>query len=119
METLLELERDGWRALSHGTAAAFYDVYLTEDALMVLPGIGAIGRAAIIQSMASAPPWASFAIEEPRVAILDATNAVLVYRARAQRADQPEYRAFMSTAYTYRAEGWRIAFHQQTVIETQ
>jgi hypothetical protein len=62
---------------------------------------------------------ASFAIDEPRVIGLDATSAVLVYRATAQRAGEPEYRALMSTTYTHRAEGWRIACHQQTAIEAR
>ena len=86
---------------------------------MVLPIVGLLDRSAAIASMAAAPAWASFALDEPRVIMLDETNAVLVYRATAQRSGEPKYRALMSTTYTHRPEGWRIVFHQQTVIETQ
>lgn len=118
-ETLLELERDGWRALSEGRGAAFYDQYLTDDALMALPVVGLLDRAAIVESMAAAPPWASFSIDKPQLAVLDEAGAVLVYRATARRTGEPEYHALMSTTYTKRPEGWRIAFHQQTVIEAR
>jgi hypothetical protein len=117
LDTLLALEREGWQALSGDNGTAFYDAHLIDDAAMVLPVVGLLDRAASIEAMAAAPQWASFAIDEPRVIALDETNAVLVYRATARRTDEPEYRALMSTTYTRHAEGWRIALHQQTVIE--
>ena len=43
---------------------------------------------------------------------------MVVYTATAQREDQPEYHAIMSTTYVLSDDEWLIAFHQQTPLMT-
>ena len=115
-QTLIDLERAGWEALSKpGEGARFYDEQLTEDALMVF-GFGLLDRAGAIEAMASAPPWSTFRIEEPRVVELGDGAAVLTYLATAQREGDEEYVGRTTSVYTRANGAWRMALHQQTPV---
>jgi hypothetical protein len=107
-----ELERRGWAALSGPDGAAFYQDAMAEEGLMVFPGM-VMDKATAIATIREVQPWARFAISEVRVAADD--NAALVtYRARAQRAGQPEYEAVMSSVYVRRGGRWLLLLHQQS-----
>ncbi len=110
---LLELEDQGWAALSSGKGAGFYEEHLAEDARMVFP-FGVMTRAGSVEAMRVAPPWSRYRIEDPTVAQLTPGSALLTYRAIAQRDGQQEYRAWMSSVYVLRDGRWKMAFHQQT-----
>ncbi len=114
-EQLVEMERQGWRALGNGTAAEFYADAMTDEAVMALP-IGLLDRKACIEAMAAAPPWSSHELSDFRVVSLAETSAMVVYSATAQREGQPPYRAIMSTIYVVKDDGWLITFHQQTPL---
>ncbi|PRY00963.1 DUF4440 domain-containing protein [Allonocardiopsis opalescens] len=112
---LLEREHAGWRALSAGTGAYYYDAELTDDAVMVLPfGVGVLERAESIAAMAAAPPWSAYAIERARALPLGPDGGLLVYAVAAERKGQPPYSAEITSGYRRTADGWRLAFHQQT-----
>jgi hypothetical protein len=113
---LIELEEQGWLALSStGEAAAeFYERVLDHTVVMLLPGGMVLDdRAAIVQSM-SAQPWSSFELDDLRVLQLTADHAVVTYSVVAQREGTSAYSALMSSVYVRRATGWKLAFHQQT-----
>jgi len=112
---LTTLEERGWQALSEGTGAEFYDAFLTDDAIMVLP-FGVLDRAAAIDAMRDAPPWTGHALSDVQVVRLGEAAAMLVYRATAQREGQPEYRALMSTTYERLEDEWLVKLHQQTPL---
>jgi hypothetical protein len=114
-EQVVGLERDGWRALSDGTAAEFYDAAMTDDAMMALPS-GLLDRKSCIEAMAAAPPWSTHELWDFRVVALSETSAMVVYHAEAQREGQPPYRAIMGTVYVLKHDGWRLTFHQQTPL---
>ncbi len=115
--TLLELEEQGRRALLSGGAARFYRKRLTEDALMVVPGM-IVDRATFLDALGDEPAWASFEIEEPRVVELTSSCAVVLYRAIGARPGQPRYVAWMSNVYVRRGSAWKLAYHQQTPFPT-
>lgn len=72
MQNLIDLEEQGWLALSvRGEASKkFYNSVLHDDAVMLFPGgILTDGKEKILKSLA-AQPWKSFQIEEPRVILL-------------------------------------------------
>ncbi len=118
LETLLELETRGWRALSSDAddAKAFYAGVLIDDAIMLLPGGMVLdGKAAILESF-DAQPWSTFEIEEPRLVPLGDGAAVLAYRVTATRAGSNAYRALISSAYHHEDGRWRLGFHQHTPI---
>lgn len=116
-EQLVELEIEGWEALCTESGADFYDAFLADEALMVFP-FGVLERDACIEAISSAPPWASYELEDVRVVVLNEESAAVVYMAIAQREGEPEYRALMSTTYVWREDEWLIACHQQTPLAT-
>ena len=111
----VELEHKGWQALSGENGAEFYDAFLADEAMMVLP-FGILDRDACVEAIAAAPPWLSFDLSDMRVVVLSDDSAMVVYKARAQREGLPEYRAVMNTTYVRRDGEWLIAFHQQTPL---
>ncbi len=117
-EELLQLEREGWEALSSSGEAAsrFYAENLAAHVLMLLPG-GMIleDREAIIESMGGAP-WTSFELADERVLRLGEGLAVVAYRATAQRGDAEPYSALFNSTYVREDDAWRLAVHQQTPI---
>jgi hypothetical protein len=110
---LLDLEEQGRQALLSGGAARFYKKRLTEDALMVVPGM-IVDRATFLAALGDEPAWASFEICEPRVVELTSNCAVVLYRAVGKRPGQPTYTAWMSNTYVRKGSSWLLAYHQQT-----
>lgn len=116
-ETLLELERESWDALSTDgtTAAAFYEGVLADEVLIVLPGgIALDDRQAVIDSMRG-PPWDHFELLDERVIELSDQAAAVIYRAIAHRSDQ-DYEAWFTSTYTRANSQWKLVLHQQTPV---
>jgi uncharacterized protein (TIGR02246 family) len=107
-----ELERRGWEALSGPDGAAFYDDAMADDGLMVFPGM-VMDKSTAIATIREVQPWATYELAEVRVAV-DANAALITYRAKAQRASQPEYEAVMSSVYVRRDGRWLLLLHQQS-----
>ena len=112
-DRLLELEEQGWQALSSADPIKFCDVWLADDAVMIVPGM-VIDRTTFLQAVAHEQPWASYLIEEPRVVQLTADSAALVYRVRARRDGQPEFAGLLTSVYVKRSGRWQLLLHQQT-----
>ena len=110
---LVVLEEQGAHALTSGKAAEFYRTCLTDDALMVVPGL-VVDRATFLEAAAGDASWLSFQVEEPRVVELTRDCAVVQYVGRGRRQGQPEYVALMSSIYVRRDGAWKLAYHQQT-----
>ena len=83
-ETLVELEEAGWKALSDGTGAQFYDAFLADEAMMALP-FGILERDVCVEAIAAAPAWATYELSDMRVVVLSDESAMVVYTAQAQR----------------------------------
>jgi len=75
---------------------------------------GVLAREAAIEAIKAAPPWEWFEITEPRVVELTDDSAVLVYNAVARRPGQQPYSAVISSTFLRAADGWKLAFHQQS-----
>ena len=117
IDLLLELEEQGWEALSSADPVQFCNEWLADDAVMIVPGM-VIDRATFLDAVAHEQPWVSHRIEEPRVVQLSNDSAALVYRVKAQRDDQPEFAALLTSIYVNRAGRWQLALHQQTPMPT-
>jgi hypothetical protein len=112
----IDLEHDGWKALSTDGHAvrAFYERVLDRHPLMLLPGgLRLEGQADILRSM-SGPPWTHVELEKPEAWELGQDVAVVVYGVVAQREDGSAYSAQVSSTYVRRADAWKLALHQQT-----
>ncbi len=114
---LLELEEQGWQALSSADCVQFCEQWLADDAVMIVPGM-VIDRATFLQAVAREPPWANHHIAEPKVVQLTDDSAALVYRVKAQRDGQPEFAGLVTSVYVKRAGRWQLALHQQTPMPT-
>ena len=115
MRELIELEEQGWRALSTAGDAGkkFYASVLREDAVMLFPGGMRIeGRERILESL-GAQPWESFRIEDPKVVHLTEESATVVYKSTARRKGSDPYTALISSTYV-RGTSWQLVVHQQT-----
>jgi uncharacterized protein DUF4440 len=110
---LIEAEREGWQALTTTEGADYYERHLAATALMCFPS-GVMTRPEALEAMRSARPWSSFEMIDPRVVELTSDSGVLVYQAVAKRADQPPYRALISSVYIRQDGRWLLAFHQQS-----
>jgi hypothetical protein len=106
------LERQGWDALSGPDGAAFYERVLADDGVMVFPGT-VMDRAAALEAIRTVEPWSRFSLSDIGV-VSEGPLGVVVYRARAQRGDAPEYEALMSSVYLLREGQWRLVLHQQS-----
>ena len=109
----MDLERRGWDALTAGQAGPDYPEHLTDDALLAFP-FGILTREQTIEAMESAPPSATYDLQDPQVIALTPDSGVVVYRVVAQRPEQPPYPATISSTFVRRSGSWRLAFHQQT-----
>jgi Domain of unknown function (DUF4440) len=118
MQNLIELEEQGWQALSSEgeTSKKFYGSILHNDAVMLFPGGMFIrGKEKILASLA-AQPWKSFQIEEPLVISLSESAGILTYRVTAQRESGNPYMALISSTYARSNGAWKLILHQQTPI---
>jgi hypothetical protein len=118
MQDLVELEKQGWRALSsEGDAGRrFYRSILRDDAVMLFPGGFRLeGKQEILASLA-AQPWQSWQIEAAQVIALTENASALAYRVTARRQGSEPYVALVSSTYV-RSEGeWKLVLHQQTPV---
>ncbi|HSK92647.1 MAG TPA: nuclear transport factor 2 family protein [Candidatus Angelobacter sp.] len=107
-----QLERRGWEALSGPDGAAFYDNLMAADGLMVFAGL-TLGKAETIRAIAGERPWSAVRLDDVRV-VEAGDCAVVAYHATAQRGDEGEYRARMSSVYARIDGRWRLLLHQQS-----
>lgn len=115
-DDLLALERRGWDSLCDGTGAAFYGDLLTDDGVMLLAGGMVLDRDAVVASLADAPPWSDYRIDDVRLVDLGPEAAALVYRGTAHRGDEAPFVAAMTSVYRRISGEWRLAVYQQTVV---
>jgi hypothetical protein len=56
-------------------------------------------------------------MEQKGIARLSDAAAVITYECTAKRKDGQPYRALVSSRYVKRADGWKLAFHEQTALQ--
>ena len=113
---LLQLERRFWEASSAGDGD-FYRRNATADALYVFPGPTGVltseDCAAVVDG--NDTPWDWFRLEQPRFLELAADVVLLTYTSHAQHRSGQPFAMRVTTIYRARQEGWKLAFHQQTM----
>lgn len=114
LQELLELEDAGWRSLCSGTGGDFYGEIMTAEARMVLANGAVMARSDVIASLEHAPPWDSYAIEEPITVAIDRDVVTLIYLGTGRRPDGGDFTGTMSSTYVKEAGEWKLALYQQT-----
>lgn len=119
-DDIIDLEEQGWQALSTSETSArtFYASVLHDNAIMIFPGgLRFEGKTAILASFA-VQPWSTFRIVDPRVVPILPNMRILVYSVTAQREGAEIYQALISTTYVQHQEHWKLVMHQQTPYTT-
>jgi hypothetical protein len=114
---LIDIERNLWT-----NDAAFYKKSLIEDAFLVFPETGVIGRDAAVDAIltenAEGRRWAEVEFDEVRTLRLADEIALLTYRVAARWEHEPaKNSALASSVYVKRGGAWKLAFHQQTQLK--
>jgi uncharacterized protein (TIGR02246 family) len=113
-DEIRQLEQRFWEAAGD---AERYAAGLAPDAIHVLPGLGVVSRAQVLEGVAGAQPWEAFTMHDVQTAWLGDDVVALVYTASARRAGRAPYRAWITSVYR-RCDGrWQLALHQQTPLE--
>ncbi|MBN9607406.1 MAG: nuclear transport factor 2 family protein [Actinomycetales bacterium] len=120
IEELLALERRGWDSLCDSTGDRFYGELMTDDGVMVLAGGFTLDRDGVRRSLADAPPWRRFELENAALIPLGSEAAALRYLGRAWReGGEPPFEAWMTSTYRRIDGAWRLALYTQTPVATE
>lgn len=109
LETLMASERE----LAHGDGAAYRRV-LTEDALVVVPGM-VLDAEACVRAMDASPGWERVEFADTALVPVGDGAAAVVYTFEGVRSGTT-YRAVLSSTYVLRDGVPRLALHQQTPV---
>lgn len=117
LDTLLQLEKEGWKSLTKSTGADFYGEIMTKDALMILVNGMILDYEAISTSLNASEPWDTYEIKQPKLLSISADTATLIYSANASRENESEpFQAIMASTYTLVEGEIKLALYQQTTI---
>lgn len=106
-----DCERRLW--LDSGT---FYKEQVAPDAVLVLPVVGIVDRAAGLARARKAPRWTHLTFSN-RIFSCAAETAVLAYEAHAEAARPAQtYYACCSSTYVRMRHSWMLIAHQQSEI---
>ncbi len=111
---LFRIEQKFWTK-----GAGFFDRNLAYAAIMVFPDpVGVLTRERIAESLGGEARWAEVTFEDRQLLELSDRIALLTYKAIARRRKGEPYVVRASSAYLRDGGAWKLAFHQQTPLET-
>ncbi len=117
LDTLLELEKQGWESLTKSKGADFYGELMTREAVMILVNGMILDYDTITASLNDSEPWDTYEINQPRLLPLSADTATLIYSATASRENDMEaFQAIMASTYTLVEGEIKLALYQQTSV---
>jgi hypothetical protein len=94
----------------------FYKEHVAPDAVLVLPVVGIVNRAAGLAWARRAPRWTQVEFSN-RISSVAAETAVLAYEAHAEAAKCAHpYYACCSSTYIRVREAWMLVAHQQNAL---
>ena len=113
LEELLQIDE----ALARGTGDD-YRAGLTDDAVVLLPGMGALDRetCAVAVDSDPGPGWGQIEMSDARLVTLGPDSAAIAYRFSGERGGS-RYVALMASVYVRREGRWLLALHQQTPLQ--
>jgi hypothetical protein len=112
-EQLLAIEKHFWTG---GPEA--YRQHADERCLVAFAEMAGVMSNEDIAKSAEKGRWKNVAMEPKGIARLSDAAAVITYECTAKRKDGQPYRALVSSGYVKRVDGWKLAFHQQTALQT-
>jgi hypothetical protein len=114
MDEAWKLEQQFWEDLTHGEGAAgFYARHMTSDGYVVLPS-GVVDRTELIDRWERHEPLREYELSEPRLLLVDGGSCLVHYFVACDGAWLPNYKAFITSLYTWEGAGWALVFRQHT-----
>jgi hypothetical protein len=112
---LLALEKQFWSG-----DAAFYRQNLDDECLTVFTEMAGVQTKEEVAGMVAKDSrrWQDLTIDEKGLVEPTRDVAILSYEARATRGNGERYKALVSSGYVRRNGAWKLAFHQQTPLDT-
>jgi hypothetical protein len=111
-EQLLAIEKHFWTG-----GAEVYPRHADERCLIAFAEMAGVMSNEDIAKSAEKGRWKDVEMEQKGLVQLSDTAAVITYDCSAKRKDGQPYRALVSSGYVKRADGWKLAFHQQTPLQ--
>ena len=112
---LLALEKQFWTGDD-----SFYREHLDDKCLVAFTEMAGLMSKEDIAGMIKKDPqrWSDLKLEEKGFVQPADGVALLSYRASARRGNGDPYNAVVTSGYVKRNGAWKMAFHQQTPLET-
>jgi hypothetical protein len=112
---LLALEKKFWSG-----DAGFYRQNLDDECLTVFTKMAGVQSKEEIAGMVAGDSqrWQDLKIQEKGLVEPTRDVAILSYEASARRGNGERYKAFVSSGYVRRNGAWKLAFHQQTPLDS-
>jgi hypothetical protein len=111
---LLELKEEALNATKNADAD-FYNTYLDDNAIAVVP-VGVFDKKAIVSQMGAANSmFKSSKIEDTRAIVLTDKSGIVTYKAF-YNTEKGESAVFVTTVYAKVNGAWKGVFYQQTPI---
>ena len=113
MDEAWKLERQFWDELGNGGASGFYARHMTADGYVVLPS-GVVERQDLIDRWKSHEPLRQVELSPPRLLLVDGGSVLVHYHVACDGEWLPNYRAWVTSLYTWEGAGWSLVFRQHT-----
>ncbi len=114
-------QQDDFMALEAGFwsgSADFYRQNLAERCLVAFTDMaGVVSREDLAATITSGSRWRDVDLDPKGMLELAGDVVVITYKARATRESGETYAALVSSCYVKSDGAWKLAFHQQTLIE--
>jgi hypothetical protein len=111
-EQLLAIENHFWTG---GPEA--YRQHADDQCLIAFAEMAGVMSNQDIAKSAEEGRWKDVSMERKGIVRLSDAAAVITYECSAKRKEGQPYRALVSSGYVKRADGWKLAFHQQTALQ--
>jgi hypothetical protein len=110
-EDLLAIETELWTG---GPEA--YRRHTDKECLVVFAEMAGVMSKEDIAKTAEKGRWKNVKMKEKGFSKLSSSSVVISYECNATRKDGQAHHALVSSGYAHRADGWKLAFHQQTKL---
>jgi hypothetical protein len=118
-ELLLSLKDKALEA-TKSADAEFYQNYLDDSAMAIVP-FGVFDKAAIVQQMGSSnSPFKSSKIEDTKAIVLTPESGIVTYKATyniSKEGKNNSFTVFVTTVYAKIKGQWKGVFYQQTPLQ--
>lgn len=114
LDDLLTIETRFWTK-----GADYYRKHVDGQCLVAFGQLaGALSNEEIAATVKDGPRWSQPDLKVKGLLQPHPGFAVLTYEANAKRSNGKSYAALVSSGYVRRNHSWKLAFHQQTPIQT-